>query len=185
LANSDSSCRELARTTNALDFFHRRLDLEKYINSLAATVARAALGWVQQEPLPCLRPPRLGKMVLVPWDLDRTLGDHWSGGFDAAQLSILLGPTRRLPAVTGWNRLQDRFFSEPTLRARFLDRLGELLEKNSSRRNSFPSSTSLNPTSVRKPQWIDAAGPARMKISIAGIAGVKSFKSNGDAPSAG
>ena len=39
-----------------------------------------------------------------PWDLDRTFGDHWNGGFQEFGLPILLG-IRRAPGITGWNRL--------------------------------------------------------------------------------
>jgi len=43
-----------------------------------------------------------------------------------------------LPGTTGWNRLADRFFSEPALRSRFLKRLGELLEKEFTSEKLFP-----------------------------------------------
>jgi hypothetical protein len=74
---------------------------------------------------------------VVPWDLDRTLGDHWQGSFDEAHLPVLLG-TRQLPGVTGWNRLADRFFSDPALRSRFLNRLAELLQKEFTAEKLFP-----------------------------------------------
>src|SRR5882672_1066491 len=63
-------CRELARTTNALDFFTRRLDLEKYINSLAATVlVQHWDGFNKNHYLVCDRRGS-GKWFVVPWDLD-------------------------------------------------------------------------------------------------------------------
>ena len=74
---------------------------------------------------------------MVPWDLDRTFGDHWHGYFGEARLPVLLG-TRQAPVGTGWNRLADRFLSEPTLRARFLERLGELLETEFTTEKLFP-----------------------------------------------
>jgi len=77
------------------------------------------------------------KWFSLPWDLDRTFGDHWRESFDSADLPILLG-TRQRPRSASWNRLQDRFFSEPALRARFLDRLAELLEKEFTTDKLFP-----------------------------------------------
>ncbi len=77
------------------------------------------------------------KWSVVPWDLDRTFGDDWRGPFDQARLPILLG-TRQTPGTTGWNRLEDRFFSDATLRARFLKRLEELLEKEFTAEKLFP-----------------------------------------------
>jgi hypothetical protein len=83
--------------------------------------------------------------------------------------------TRRLPAVTGWNRLQDRFFSEPVLRARFLDRLGELLEKEFTPAKFFPMLDSLESdlsadAALDRRRW---SGPDEDLHS--GIAGVKNF----------
>jgi spore coat protein H len=130
-------CRELARATNLVDFFVRRVDLEKYINYLAATALVQHWDGFNKNHYLVHDRRGSGKWFVVPWDLDRTLGDHWSGGFDTANLSALLG-TRKLPSVTGWNRLQDRFFSDTALRARFLRRLAELLEKEFTTEKLFP-----------------------------------------------
>ena len=77
------------------------------------------------------------KWFVVPWDLDRTFGDHWRGMFNHAQLPAMLG-TRELPGVTGWNRMADHFLSEPSFRGRFLNRLGELLQKEFTPEKLFP-----------------------------------------------
>ncbi len=130
-------CQELARTTNALDFFTRRVDLEKYINYLAATTLTQNWDGFNKNHFLVYDGRGSQKWFAVPWDLDRTLGDHWGGSFDEAHLPVLLG-TRQLPGVTGWNRLQDRFFSDPTLRSRFLNRLAELLEKEFTAEKLFP-----------------------------------------------
>jgi spore coat protein H len=121
-------CQELARTRNTVEFFTQRVDLDKYINYLAVNVL--IQNWDSYNKNHFLLHDGKGskKWWVVPWDLDRTFGDHWSGGFDYAQLPVLLG-TRQLPGITGWNRLEDRFFSDPALRSRFIDRLTELLEK--------------------------------------------------------
>jgi spore coat protein H len=167
-------CHELARATNTLDFFTRRVDLEKYINYLAATVLVQHWDGFNKNHYLVHDRQGSGKWLVVPWDLDRTLGDHWGGGFESANLSILLG-TRRLPAVTGWNRIQDRFLSDPSLRARFLDRLAELLEKEFTPAKLFPIldqlESDLGPdAALDRRRW---GGPNDDLQS--GIAGVKSF----------
>lgn len=167
-------CHELARTTNTLDFFTRRVDLEKYINYLAATVLVQHWDGFNKNHYLVYDRRGSGKWFVIPWDLDRTLGDHWRGGFDAANLSILIG-TQRLPAVTGWNCLQDRFFSEPVLRARLLERLEELLEKEFTPAKLFPILDQLASdlgadAALDRRRW---SGPDEDLHS--GIAGVKSF----------
>jgi hypothetical protein len=74
---------------------------------------------------------------VIPWDLDRTFGDHWRMYFTETRLPILLG-TRQAPSTTGWNRMAERFLSEPALRTRFLDRLAALLEKEFTPEKLFP-----------------------------------------------
>src|SRR5258708_23429982 len=77
------------------------------------------------------------KWFAVPWDLDRTFGDHWNWSFSEASLPAFLG-TSQSPGITGWNRLEDRFFDNPVLRRRFLNRLSELLEKEFTTTKLFP-----------------------------------------------
>jgi spore coat protein H len=130
-------CHELARTTNAVEFFTRRVDMEKYVNYLAATALIQNWDCFNRNHFLLFDGRGSQKWFVVPWDLDRTLGDHWGGGFGYTQLPALLG-TRRLPGTTGWNRLEDRFLSETPLRRRFLDRLSELLEKEFKAEKLFP-----------------------------------------------
>jgi len=150
------------------------VDLEKYVNYLAATVLVQHWDGFNKNHYLVYDRRGSGKWFVLPWDLDRTLGDHWNGGFDAANFSILSG-TRRLPVVTGWNRLQDRFFSEPALRTRFLDRLGELLEKEFTPAKLFPILDQLE-SDLRAEAALDRrrwSGPDADLHS--GIAGVKNF----------
>jgi spore coat protein H len=121
-------CEELAQTKDALAFFEKNLDLEKYINYLAATTL--CQNWDGYSKNHFLVYDKRGskKWFLLPWDLDRALGDHWDWSFGRADLPIELGTEVR-PGVTGWNRLMDRFFSHPDLRRRLADRLQQLLEK--------------------------------------------------------
>jgi len=130
-------CHELATTTNAAEFFNQRMDVEKYINYLAATVLIQHWDGFNKNHFMVYDRRGSGKWLAWPWDLDRTLGDHWNGSFNHTELPILLG-TKQRPAVTGWNRLQDRFFGEPTLRLRFGKRLLELLESEFTEKKLFP-----------------------------------------------
>ncbi len=130
-------CEELAGATNLLEFFSRRVDVEEYINYLAATVL--VQNWDCYNKNHYLVYDRLGaqKWSVVPWDLDRTFGDYSHFGFEEARLPILHG-THERPGTTGWNRLADRFLSEPVLRARFLDRLAALLKTVFTPEKLFP-----------------------------------------------
>ena len=130
-------CQELDRATNTLDFFTRHVDVDKYVNCLAATVL--VQNWDCYNKNHFLVWDRGGsqKWLVVPWDLDRTMGDHWHQHFDEAELPILLG-TRQVPGPTGWNRMANRFLGEPALRARFLDRLAGLLTTEFTTGKLFP-----------------------------------------------
>src|SRR4029453_4889269 len=75
--------------------------------------------------------------LVVPWDLDRTLGDHWQWRFDAADLPLRHG-TKAQPGTVGWNKLFDAFYNEPTLRKRLLDRLEVLLKTEFTKEKLFP-----------------------------------------------
>jgi spore coat protein H len=132
-----SFCQDLAGTTNALSFFERRVDLDTYISYLAVTVL--VQNWDCYNKNHYLVRDTLGsrKWVVVPWDVDRTFGDYSRYGFSETRLPILHG-TRERPGSTGWNRLADRFLSEPRLRARFLDRLAALLETEFTAEKLYP-----------------------------------------------
>jgi len=167
-------CQELALTKNTLDFFTRRMDLDKYINFLAATTLIQNWDGYNKNHFMVYDGRGSKKWFAVPWDLDRTFGDHWNWSFDRADLPVLLG-TQQLPGVTGWNRIEDRFFRDPTLRVRFLDRLQELLQKEFTAEKLFPvldrfeADISADAALDRR-RWPGDAGDLR-----SGIAQVKSF----------
>ena len=114
-----------------------RVDLDRYINYLAASVLVQHWDCFNKNHFLLFDRHGSRKWLVVPWDLDRTFGDHWNGSFDHAQLPILLG-TRQQPGITGWNRLQDRFCTDPALRQRLFKRLDELLQKEFTREKLFP-----------------------------------------------
>lgn len=121
-------CEDLAQTEDALAFFEKHMDLDKYINYLAATTLCQNWDGYSKNHFLVYDGRGSKKWFVLPWDLDRALGDHWDWSFGQADLPIELG-TQAKPAVTGWNRLMDRFFSHPELRRRLADRLQQLLEK--------------------------------------------------------
>ncbi len=130
-------CRDLAKAANVLEFFTNRVDVEEYINYLAASVLVQNWDGLNKNHFLAYDERGTKKWIVVPWDLDRTFGDHWHGGFNRADVPLLLG-VRSSPGPTGWNRMADRFFADTTLRQRFLDRLEELLEREFTREKLFP-----------------------------------------------
>ena len=173
-ADLQSFCHDLAHSTNRLEFFAQRVDLEKHVNYLAATVLIQNWDCFNRNHFLLYDGSASKKWFVGPWDLDRTLGDHWDGSFDEARLPILLG-TRQLPGTTGWNRLADRFFSEPSLRARLLARLHELLDKEFTAEKLFPIldrlETQISPTAaLDRKRWSSPTPDLHT-----GIAEVKSY----------
>jgi spore coat protein CotH len=111
-----------------LKFFEENVDLDRYISYLAACAL--VQNWDQLSKNHFLVHDAKGtkKWFVMPWDLDRAMGDHWDWSFGRADLPVELG-TSQMPGVTGWNRMMDKFFSHPELRKRLANRIEELLEK--------------------------------------------------------
>lgn len=130
-------CRELNRTKDIPGFFNQHVDIEKYINYLAATALTQNWDGFNKNHYLIYDGEGSKKWFAVPWDLDRTLGDHWHGTFNEARLSPFLG-IQQQPGVTGWNRMQNKFLSHPDFRKRFVDRLSELLETEFTTEKLFP-----------------------------------------------
>jgi spore coat protein H len=167
-------CQALASESDAAAFFKQHVAVEEYINYLAANVLIQNWdGFNKNHYVACDR-GEPAKWHVIPWDLDRTFGDHWHMRFDEARLPILLG-TRAQPGVTGWNRLEDRFFSEPELRARFLDRLAELLAKEFTTEKLFPRLDKLQTEIAVAAEADRARWPSPAGDLHDGIQGVKAF----------
>jgi spore coat protein H len=130
-------CHDLARSSDAVDFFNRHVDVDSYVNYLAATALTQNWDGFNKNHYLIYDGEGSKKWFIVPWDLDRTFGDHWQWSFDESELSIVLG-THTEPGVTGWNRLQDRFFSSPVLRKRLATRMKELVENEFTPAKLFP-----------------------------------------------
>lgn len=130
-------CQGLAQAPNNREFFEQHVDLERYINYLVASTL--VQHWDSYNKNHYLAFDEKGslKWYVIPWDLDRTLGDFWDWSFAKTDLPILLG-TRGMPGITGWNRLEDHFFNDPDLKERFQQRLRVLLETEFTAEKLFP-----------------------------------------------
>jgi spore coat protein H len=170
-----SFCHGLAVAPDVAGFFNARVDLNRYVNFLAGSALVQNWDWFSKNHFLVHDTEGSKKWIVVPWDLDRTLGDHWAGPFDAADLPLRLG-TRAQPSTIGWNKLFDAFYKVPSLRKRLLDRIEALLEKEFTEEKLFPvldrweSEISADVALDRK-RWPNLnAGNIH-----AGIAGVKQY----------
>jgi spore coat protein H len=177
LRELQSFCHDLARAKDVFEFFTERVDIDNYVNYLVASALTQNWdGFNKNHFLVCdIRNSK--KWSVLPWDLDRTLGDHWGGSFDSTHLPILLG-TRELPGTTGWNRLQDKFFKEPKLRARFLDRLSDVLEKEFTTEKLFPIINKLEAQISADAKLDRKRWPSPTPDLQSGIAELKSYISD-------
>jgi spore coat protein CotH len=167
-------CHELSRTTNAAAFFSSHLDVDEYINFLAATALTQNWDTTCKNHYLAYNGEGSAKWCVIPWDLDRTFGDHWEFRFNEARLPLLLG-TRDYPWMGEWNRLEDRFLSEPKLRQKFLERLLALLNREFTTAKWFPVLDQLEQdispaAAVDRMRWPSQGGDLHTAI-----AGVKSF----------
>ncbi len=167
-------CQELARATDFRAFFEQHIDQDKYINYLVACTL--VQHWDSYNKNHYLAHDEGGshKWFVIPWDLDRTFGDHWDGSFTRTDLPVLLG-TQALPGITGWNRLEDRFFSDPVLKARFEERLRAVLNTEFTTEKLFPVLDRLETTissdaAVDRQRW-----PGEGEGLHRGIAGLKRY----------
>jgi spore coat protein H len=133
----ESFCHELAEASDVAEFFNQHVNVEEFINYLAATVLIQNWDGFNKNHYLVFDGRGSKKWLVVPWDLDRTFGDFWNRSFGQASLPAVLG-TREYPGITGWNRLEDRFLSDATLRSRFLDRLSGLLQTEFTEQKLFP-----------------------------------------------
>lgn len=132
-----SFCHDLATTTDVAGFFSANVDLDRYTNFLAGSALVQNWDWCGKNHYIVRDTEGSKKWLVVPWDLDRTLGDFWTGPFDMANLPVRLG-TRAQPSIIGWNKLFDAFYQEPALRKRLVDRIEVLLQKEFTEEKLFP-----------------------------------------------
>lgn len=167
-------CHELASTTDVEGFFNKRVQVDCYIDYLAATAFTQNWDGFNKNHYLIYDGKDTRKWLAAPWDLDRTLGDHWNWSFSETRLPLLLG-TRELPGVTGWNRMQDRFLKDPKLRARFLDRLNTLLQTELTEEKLFPYLDQLEASIAPEAAMDRQRWPAQSSDIHAGIEQLKDF----------
>ena len=119
-------CRDLANTSNVMEFFEARVQLDNYINFLCAGTLCQNWDGYNKNHFIGFDSGNSGRAFALPWDLDRTLGDYWDWSFDYYESPLFSGAVQQ-PGATGWNRMADRFFSNPTLRALYIQRLKQLV----------------------------------------------------------
>jgi spore coat protein H len=172
--NSDLQqfCHQLATASNVREFFEKNVDLPRYVNFLAATVLIQNWDGFNKNHFVVHDIKGAGKWLPLPWDLDRTFGDSWEGPFNEASLPVELG-TRQRPGITGWNRLQDRFFSDPLLREKLLARIEELLRTEFTPEKLFPLIEQTEAT-IREDLRADSI-KWRRENGVRGIAQLKKF----------
>lgn len=135
--NLQAFCKEMASAKDKRGFFEQWLNVDEYINYLAATVLVQNWDSFNKNHYLLFDAEQSKKWLVVPWDLDRTFGDHWNQSFGEAHFPLFQG-TRSFPGITGWNRLADRFLSVPEYRARYVNRVAELLRLEFTEEKLFP-----------------------------------------------
>ena len=167
-------CDELQHTRDPADFFNRRVDVTRYINYLAGCVLLQHWDGFNKNHYVVYDAEGSHKWFIIPWDLDRTMGDWWDMTFSRYDAPIFLG-TQRMPGITGWNRMEERFLSVPSFRAQFLQRISQLLdeeftpEKLNPILDEFEAAISSDAAADRR-LWPSPAGDLH-----SGIEGVKRF----------
>ena len=170
-----SFCHDLATTKDVPGFFATHVDMDRYVSFLAGNALVQNWDWFSKNHVLVLDAAGSKKWLVVPWDLDRTLGDHWRGPFDSADLPLRHG-TRAQPGTVGWNKLFDAFYNAPNLRKRLLDRIEILLQTEFTKEKLFPildrwESEISEDVALDRQRW-----PNRSAGDIhAGIAGVKRY----------
>ncbi len=170
-----SFCHALAAATNVAAFFAARVDVDRYVNFLAGSALVQNWDWFSKNHFIVHDIAGSNKWLVVPWDLDRTLGDHWQGPFDAADIPLRFG-TAAQPATIGWNKMFNAFWNEPALRKRLLDRLESLLQSEFTKEKLFPlldrwEAEISADVALDRQRWPNRAG----NNLHSGIVGVKTF----------
>ncbi|MBL4849550.1 MAG: CotH kinase family protein [Planctomycetes bacterium] len=115
---------------DSIAFLGEHLDLESYLRYLAVTSLLHHWDSVNRNFVWCFDRLRK-KWVVIPWDLDRTWGDHYEGLWLVGRAPLEIG-TRARPIEWGgrrwWNRLRTRVFEQPELVKRLRAIQAELIE---------------------------------------------------------
>jgi len=118
---------ELNAATDAEQFLQENLNIESFAGYMAANAC--IMNWDQfaRNHYDLCDTEGTGKWEQAPWDLDRTMGDHWDGRFAAYDLPLLAGDRNHTVVSGWWNRVVDKFLSVPSYRNLHYRRLAEFL----------------------------------------------------------
>jgi hypothetical protein len=118
---------QLNAAANAEQFLKDSLNVDAYASYMAANAC--IMNWDQfaRNHYDLRDTEGTGKWEQAPWDLDRTMGDHWDGRFTAYDLPLLAGDRDHTVVSGWWNRVVDKFLSVPGYRALYYQRLGQFL----------------------------------------------------------
>ena len=119
---------QLNAAPNAEQFLKDNLNLDAYASYMAANAC--IMNWDQfvRNHYNLCDTEGTGKWEQAPWDLDRTMGDHWDGRFTAYDLPLLAGDRNHTVVGGWWNRVVDKFLSVPGYRNLYYQRLGQFLD---------------------------------------------------------
>lgn len=118
---------ELNAATDAEAFLNDHLNIDAFAGYMAANAC--IMNWDQfvRNHYNLCDTEGTGKWEQAPWDLDRTMGDHWNGSFSAYDLHLLSGDRNHTVVSGWWNRVVDKFLSVPAYRNLYYARLAECL----------------------------------------------------------
>ncbi len=118
---------ELNAATDAEQFLAENLNIEAFAGYMAANAC--IMNWDQfvRNHYNLCDTEGTVNWEQTPWDLDRTMGDHWNGSFSAYDLHLLSGDRNHTVVSGWWNRVVDKFLSVPAYRNLYYTRLGECL----------------------------------------------------------
>ncbi len=118
---------ELNAAPDAEQFLKANLNIDAYASYMAANAC--IMNWDQfvRNHYDLCDTEGTGKWEQAPWDLDRTMGDHWDGRFNAYDLPLLAGDRNHTVVGGWWNRVVDKFLSVPAYRRLYYSRLAQFL----------------------------------------------------------
>ncbi len=119
---------ELNAATDAEQFLKDHLNIDAFAGYMAANAC--IMNWDQfaRNHYDLCDTEGTGKWEQAPWDLDRTMGDHWNGSFSAYNLHLLSGDRDHTVVSGWWNRVVDKFLSVPAYRNLYYSRLAQCLD---------------------------------------------------------
>jgi hypothetical protein len=169
----------LNAATDAEQFLKDHLNLDAFAGYMAANAC--IMNWDQfaRNHYDLCDTEGTGKWEQAPWDLDRTMGDHWNGSFSAYDLPLLSGDRNHTVVSGWWNRVVDKFLSVPAYRNLYYSRLAECLntfytEENMLEQIDYHYSMLADEVAMDLAKWGGGSG----RTLTAGVTELKGFVHN-------